>query len=97
MSTAKYRGHKIESISDIWIYSDNKQPVSDDKNRPCGHCGKPETKEGHDGCIGTLKGVMNACCGHGTIGEAYIQYSDESIIRGQLALDGINKIYRRKK
>ena len=27
----------------------------------CGHCGLRRTVEGHDGCIGTLSNVMNAC------------------------------------
>lgn len=41
----------------------------------CDHCGKKRTPEGHDGCIGTLEGVMNACCGHGNVNGAYIQFN----------------------
>ena len=77
MSKSKWRGHDIECVDEIWFYSDNKQPVSEDKNRSCGHCGRPQTKEGHDGCLGALKGVMNACCGHGKPDDAYIQYDKE--------------------
>lgn len=40
----------------------------------CSHCGIGRTPEGHDGCIGTLKNVMNACCGHGQIEMAYVQF-----------------------
>ena len=41
----------------------------------CVTCKKGPTKEGHDGCLGTLPGpIMNACCGHGSDGLAYIQY-----------------------
>lgn len=41
----------------------------------CDKCRKPPTKEGHDGCLGTLPGaIMNACCGHGADRQAYIQY-----------------------
>jgi len=41
----------------------------------CIHCKKGPTVEGHDGCLGTLPGpIMNACCGHGNIESAYIQY-----------------------
>ena len=40
----------------------------------CDHCGLKRTKEGHDGCIGTLDGVANACCGHGEINAAYVQF-----------------------
>lgn len=41
----------------------------------CAKCMKGPTKEGHDGCLGTLSGnIMNACCGHGNDRMAYIQY-----------------------
>jgi hypothetical protein len=86
------RGHKIEYKNNEWIYSDNKQPTSKTyKNRACGKCDKPETKDGHDACLGTLKGVMNACCGHGT-DEAYIQFLDGHCIRGKDAEGVINMI-----
>lgn len=55
--------------------------------RSCGNCGKENTKEGHDGCIGTIPNIMNACCGHGDTDGAYIQYWDKSIIRGKEALE----------
>lgn len=42
----------------------------------CLECGLHRTKQGHDGCLGTLPGdVMNACCGHGNIPDAYIQFN----------------------
>ena len=44
--------------------------------RLCGHCGKHNTKEGHDGCLGVIPDAMNACCGHGEINDAYIQWSE---------------------
>jgi hypothetical protein len=47
------------------------------------------TPEGHDGCIGRLPDVMNACCGHGE-SAAYIQYMDKSIIRGLSAIKRMN-------
>lgn len=40
----------------------------------CNHCGLDRTPEGHDGCIGTLKGVKNACCGHGGDESPYVQF-----------------------
>jgi len=43
----------------------------------CKHCGLNRTEQGHDGCIGTLKGVMNACCGHGQDSAAYVQFDHE--------------------
>lgn len=45
--------------------------------RGCGHCGLHPTPEGHDGCLGTIPGAMNACCGHGNVELAYIQYRAE--------------------
>lgn len=34
-------------------------------------------------CLGSLAGVMNACCGHGDITEAYVQFLDGFCIRGR--------------
>ena len=47
---------------------------------------KRNTKEGHDGCLGTLPGIMNACCGHGDIDEAYVQFDKENRIAGSAAV-----------
>lgn len=53
----------------------------------CAKCGLMPTEEGHDGCLGTLKGnIMNACCGHDDDRLAYIQYWDRSDIRGNDAV-----------
>lgn len=57
----------------------------------CGHCGKNRTKEGHDGCIGTLLNIMNACCGHGEDRTAYVQFWNNECIRGKEALKYINE------
>lgn len=54
--------------------------TSDSPDQRCGFCGLAKTPEGHDGCLGTLPGVMNACCGHGRPHEAYIQFEDGSRI-----------------
>jgi len=52
------------------------------KNK-CDHCDLPRTKEGHDGCLGSLPGVMNACCGHGEFGSGtYVQLLDGTSISG---------------
>lgn len=60
----------------------------------CIKCGKPPTKEGHDGCLGTLDEsvVMNACCGHGRDDMAYIQFWDTECIRGEEALKFIERL-----
>lgn len=60
---------------------------------PCIHCDKLPTKEGHDGCIGTLptQHVMNACCGHGSDNQAYVQFWNKPRIAGQEAINYINE------
>lgn len=71
------RDHQIEMLNGVWVYSDTKEPtVENHHKRPCGHCGLQNTDEGHDGCLGTLPGIMNACCGHGRVGGAYVQFLD---------------------
>ena len=83
MVHSKLRGNDIELVNNIWVYSDAKESTeSTYKNTPCGQCGKSYTSEGHDGCLGTLPGLMNACCGHGSIEETYIQFLDGVCIRG---------------
>lgn len=86
--TSSLRGHSIEFKQGTWVYSDTKEPCS--TRRDCGHCGKKDTPEGHDGCVGTLDGVMNACCGHGVTDEAYVQLSNDTRLAGQAALKFID-------
>jgi hypothetical protein len=84
MIKSKNRGNDIEFINDVWIYSDTKESVANNyMHKPCGYCRKTYTEEGHDGCLGTLQGLMNACCGHGNIKEAYVQFWDGSCVRGE--------------
>jgi hypothetical protein len=84
MTTSKYRGRDIEILSKDWVYSDTKESVHKAyKTRSCGKCGNHSTKEGHDSCLGTLKGIMNACCGHGDREETYIQFLDGTDVRGE--------------
>lgn len=69
------------------------------EKKVCGHCNKKRTSEGHDGCIGTLENVKNACCGHGEDNVAYVQFDHENFnkesnkirISGKEALYYINK------
>ncbi len=88
---AYYRGHKIQLRKGIWYFHDTNINIESFKNIYCGYCGRHQTKNGHDGCIGILKNVMNACCGHGIDDEAYIQYLDGVCVRGKEALIIINK------
>lgn len=68
-------------MNNKWVYSDTEEDIN--KVRPCINCGKYPTEEDHDGCLGTLQGVMNACCGHGEEDQAYIQFLDGYCIYGQ--------------
>lgn len=70
------RGHPIYFDGYQYRYVDTGAPTAG-THRPCGHCGKGDTPEGHDACLGTLLGVANACCGHGRANEAYIQMEIE--------------------
>jgi len=83
---SKWRGHPIV-FSDEWQYADTLESVAETwKERPCGHCGSPSTPDGHDGCLGTIPGVMNACCGHGDSADAYVQFENGSRFGGMAAV-----------
>lgn len=87
MSQSTFRGHKIEIHNGEYIFSDTRQLVSATwESRPCGHCGRHYTEEGHDGCLGTLPGVNNACCGHGQDLDAYVAYENGKRLSGIEAL-----------
>jgi len=89
----KFRGHRIELDDGVWVYSDDGSSVAENwKETPCGHCGLPFTKDGHDGCLGTLPRVMNACCGHGNVAEAYVQNLDSSLVHGVEAIEKIEML-----
>lgn len=75
----------MQLLNGQWVYSDTKQPTANNQ-RDCGFCGLSNTKEGHDGCLDTLPGLMNACCGHGELNEAFVQFWDGKIIKGQRAI-----------
>lgn len=74
------RGHMTICILGIWYYEDMPIPVAGNVRSSCGHCGKNDTGEGNDGCLGTIPDIMNACCGHGKLREAYIQHLDGSVV-----------------
>lgn len=91
----KFRGYEIEMMrGGYYVFSDTRDPVEVTwKARPCGHCGKHNTPEGHDPCFGTIPGALNACCGHGHTPSAYIQFKDYDI-RGQAVLDFMAELQR---
>lgn len=65
----------------------------------CSHCNLKKTKEGYDGCIGHLENVRNACCGHGEIKMAYVQFNHDNydeepnryVIRSEEAIEYIKQ------
>ncbi len=59
---------------------------------PCNNCRLHRTPEGHDACLGTLPGVMNACCGHGDPWDIYVQFYDGTILRRREAVEFIKKL-----
>jgi hypothetical protein len=66
---------------------DDNTAVADAPDRACGHCGLANTPEGHDGCLGTLREVTNACCGHGRGEEAYVVLDDGTRLAGVAAIE----------
>lgn len=86
LSRSSYRGHPIVAVDDDWVYEDTRAPVSDDKGRGCGFCHLANADDGHDPCIGELRGVMNACCGHGIEAHAYVQFDDGTVLRESAAV-----------
>ncbi len=80
------RGNKIIKIGEQWFFADNHEPVDTTwETKPCAKCTKGPTPEGHDHCLGTLPGLMNACCGHGSERSAYVQFLDGVSIHGPSA------------
>lgn len=93
------RGHPIEwDCSRLqWIYSDTREATASTwRDRPCGYCDKHSTHEGHDACLGTLPGVMNACCGHGHTSEAYVQYWGGDVVSGPAAASAFDRLIRQR-
>lgn len=88
--TGNMRGYPVHWDGEAWRYVDTGEPTVETwESRPCGHCGLDNTPEGHDGCLGTLPGVMNACCGHGTEDDAYVQLAEGGRLAGVEALEWI--------
>lgn len=70
---SRLRGHPI-IWDEGWVYEDSGQGIDD--GRPCLHCNRFPTKEGHDACLGYIPGVTSACCGHG-VGKMFVRMKDE--------------------
>jgi len=85
MAESSLRGHAIVYVDGEWLYKDTMAPSAGNE-RACGHCGKTNTPEGYDGCIGRIEGAVNACCGHGNPLNAYIQRTIGDCVRGDDAI-----------
>ena len=101
MATSTYRGHKIHSSpSENWYFTETGQRVSDNPDIQCKHCDKPNHPNGHDGCLGELPFVNNACCGHGELGMTYVQFKGKNLycVRGWKAsvIQKILKLFRKR-
>jgi hypothetical protein len=75
-------GHEIGILNNEWVYCDTDEKIDEVELRACSRCKLYPTPEGHDPCIANLKGVTNACCGHG-IEDGYVQLENGLVIRGQ--------------
>ena len=76
MIESHWRGNPIQTDeTGEWFYSDDRTPTVG-TDRPCGFCGRERTIDDHDGCLGVLPGVINACCGHGVLTEGYLQFKN---------------------
>jgi hypothetical protein len=87
--TSAVRGHIVvvrEGEDDVWRYADTGELFSCGEQRACIRCGKAGTVDGHDECIGSLPGVVNACCGHGNVDYAYVHYQSGLVMRGHAAV-----------
>lgn len=89
-SPSHLRGHSIKLVhkafhGGYFVYCDTLEPTAGNR-RPCKMCGEKDTPEGHDPCLGTLPGVMNACCGHGVESECYVQLVGGKCLRGNDAM-----------
>jgi len=71
-------GNKMRYDEDAeqWVYADDLTPRDTQPRRACPHCGRLPTAEGHDGCLGELPDVEDACCGHGYVEPARVCFTD---------------------
>jgi hypothetical protein len=69
----------FDDNAQTWHYMDGQPiPTNHAECRPCPRCNKPPTTEGHDACLGTIPGALNACCGHG-VQEGYVQWERSDV------------------
>lgn len=89
MPADHWRGHTILRRGDAWVYADTEARVDACPHRDCGHCGGAVTGAGHDFCLGTLPGVVNACCGHGHVDDTYVVLATGTRLSGHEAFSWV--------
>jgi hypothetical protein len=68
--------------------------VFENKGKKCKVCSKTyKPNDDQDPCIQNLPSVANACCGHGDLKQAYVQFMDGNCVRGEHAIT-IQKILK---
>jgi hypothetical protein len=82
-----------KNSNDLKTITNHSDPSSN--RMPCVKCGKLPTEEGHDACLGTLPGVVDACCGHG-VKEPYIIFENGLTIRGSLVREFVQTNIKNK-
>lgn len=80
------RGHRIlgPDSEGNYVYADDGTDA-EVRRDTCGRCGRADTPEGFDGCLGEIAGLEGACCGHGNIEECYVDTGEGVVLRGQEA------------
>jgi hypothetical protein len=88
--TSLYRGHQISFHAGQYSWTQDGKSVELYPRDWCGACGRANTQEGHDGCLGVLPApCVNACCGHGHE-PPWVQFADGSRLEGAEALAWID-------
>jgi len=74
----EHHGNKVhwDNILKKYRMSETNEIIDDLRKVKCAHCHQYPTPEGHDHCLGTLKNVDFACCGHGGKVHKYVKQSD---------------------
>lgn len=95
MAKSELNGNPIYSNEqNLWFYCIDDKPADFYHPRKCPHCGKSVTKEGHDGCLGTLPNVKYACCGHySKNGRPYAVFKDSDEVINFVSTEDMYKYF----
>jgi hypothetical protein len=77
------RGHPVHFDWDRNCFMDCRtEKIVDINKLQCPACELFPTAEGHDACLGTIPGIIAACCGHGYRSECYVKPQHGQILTG---------------